>query len=95
MVKAPADLREWCVKLLSRYAYVYGKTESRFFIVHDEHEMNRSTGIIAARPGLAMICINDDQPDRAGTGVRALFNTWMREEFGGYSQHVTWENGEW
>jgi len=100
------NLLDWSVKLLSRYAYVYGKwphlypwlianmsatSPINFQMIHGTVQMHNVLKQLTNDHNLAMACINDDQPDKGHPHVRAQFQRWMREQFGEESKFVQWE----
>lgn len=102
------NLRDWSVKLLSRYAYVYGRcpsvidrshvavTPSRFAMVHSSIQMHNAVKFLTEDKSLALACINDDQPDGAGNLVRVQFQKWFQQAFGHESKFIQWEkNATW
>ncbi|KLT42962.1 hypothetical protein CC85DRAFT_244958 [Cutaneotrichosporon oleaginosum] len=84
-------MREWCVKLLSRYTYTYGRTPSRFYMVHNPREFTRYANELSKNDDVVFTCINDDQPDDANGAVRQRFQAWMEKLFGGDSRFVRYE----
>ncbi|TXT03812.1 hypothetical protein VHUM_04333 [Vanrija humicola] len=89
------NMRNWVVKLLSRYAYVYGTSHIRFAMVHNVLNLHKTLKEIDANPLIAMLCLNDDQPDYAREAVRLSLGHWMEEEFGGENKYVGWERPDW
>lgn len=84
-------MREWCVKLLSRYAYIYGRTQARFFMVHNPREFSKYVKELEEHDEVVLTCINDDQPDVTNNSVRQRFQAWMERLFGGESPFVRYE----
>lgn len=100
-------LREWCVKLLSRYAYIYGestfqllgteleltpgRTHARFYMVHNPAEFTKYVTELDKHDEVVLTCINDDQPDVTNGHVRQRFQAWMERLFGGDSPFVRYE----
>lgn len=86
------SMRAWTVKLLSRYAYVYARTESRFNMIHNVKELNGDTKAMDESKTLAMACINDDvdKPENSPP-VQAAMREWMERRFGEDSEFVKWE----
>lgn len=86
------NLRAWTVKLLSRYAFVYARTESRFNMIHNVKELNGDTKAMDESKTLAMACINDDvdEPENSPP-VQAAMREWMERRFGEDSEFVKWE----
>lgn len=82
------NLLKWTVKLLSRYAYVYAKTEARFYLVHNPGAMKKNMKDMEKNPGVALLCLNDDQPDTATSEVKDMFREWMSSEF---DERPSWE----
>ncbi|BEJ12056.1 hypothetical protein CspHIS471_0205160 [Cutaneotrichosporon sp. HIS471] len=87
-------MREWCVKMLSRYTYTYGRTPSRFYMVHNPSEFTRYVNELTRNTDIVMTCINDDQPDNATGTVRKLFQKWMEMLFSGDSRFVRYEKAD-
>ncbi|GMK54374.1 hypothetical protein CspeluHIS016_0109600 [Cutaneotrichosporon spelunceum] len=87
-------MREWCVKMLSRYPYTYGRTPSRFYMVHNATEFTRYVDDLTKNTDIVLTCINDDQPDDADGTVRELFQNWMEMLFSGPSRFVRYEKAD-
>lgn len=86
------NLLDWSVKLLSRYAYVYAKTPSRFAMIHSIYQLHTVLkGMKQSTHDYALACLNDDQPDVPKRHIRVQLQRWMRERFGGLSRFVGWE----
>ncbi|WVW78369.1 hypothetical protein I302_100323 [Kwoniella bestiolae CBS 10118] len=85
------ELRRWCIKLLSRYTYVFASTPSLFSPIHNYGQLKSALRQVEETPDLAMFCINDDQYDSSDGKVRRLFGSWMNEKFGGAIPGVTYE----
>lgn len=73
------SLRQWCIKLLSRYAYVLGGTEWEFELIQNLEDLEKAIAKVDTPQGepAALVCFNDDQPDDAPDGVRERFGGWM------------------
>ncbi|RSH92244.1 hypothetical protein EHS25_008659 [Saitozyma podzolica] len=85
-------LREWCIKLLSRYAYTFAITPSHFAMVRTYRQLENTLASFDRREDLAMVCINDDQPDYAGEENRRVYREWTERRWG--KVQATWER-EW
>ncbi|KAL7420064.1 hypothetical protein Q5752_005029 [Cryptotrichosporon argae] len=94
-VPGQVNLRAWAVKLLSRYAYVFGNTPARFDMVHGPYELTRDLQSIDNDAHLALACINDDVGDRADNQVAQRLGTWMEARWGGDRDGVDWEKDAW
>ncbi|RSH78093.1 uncharacterized protein EHS24_002549 [Apiotrichum porosum] len=88
------NLRNWSVKLLSRYSYVYSTTPARFAMVHSVLQLHKALKEVDNTPELALLCVNDDQPDVARNSEKGVFQAWMKKTLGGASRYVRWENNE-
>lgn len=78
------NLRQWCVKLLSRYAYTLGSTAWQFDLIQGMDDLERTIRQVddQAGDGAALVCLNDDQPDDADEAVRVRFGQWMEAKWG-------------
>ncbi|AGV14656.1 hypothetical protein, variant [Cryptococcus neoformans var. grubii H99] len=85
------SLRAWCIKLLSRYNYVYGSTPSRFTPVHSLYQLSSTLESVDNTPEVAMLCVNDDQADSGSDKSRQKFGAWMERRWGGVIEGVDWE----
>ena len=85
------NLRRWAIKLLSRYTYVFGNTASRFSQIHSLLQLKASLAGFDKDPGLALACLNDDQPDRTIGSVKGTLGQWMEGRWGGKGPWDKWE----
>ncbi|ORX33950.1 hypothetical protein BD324DRAFT_643648 [Kockovaella imperatae] len=76
------NMRQWCIKLLSRYAYVFAWTQTQFFQIHSTIQLRTAVNKLDSSPRMAMTCINDDQPDIGSVGVSDVFGRWMESRWG-------------
>ncbi|WVQ98135.1 hypothetical protein IAU59_005257 [Kwoniella sp. CBS 9459] len=86
------ELRRWCIKLLSRYNYVYGGTASFFSPIHTSSQFLDTLERVDNSPDLALFCINDDLVDSTSPRAlqaRAKFGEWMEGRFGDFE--ASWE----
>jgi hypothetical protein len=60
-------------------------------MVHSTLELHNVIKQVKNSKDLALLCINDDQPDNYNTHVRVQFQKWMMEAFGQVSKFVQWE----
>lgn len=88
------NLRNWCVKLLSRYSYVYSSTPSRFAMARTHLQLAGTLKDVEKSHDLALFCLNDDQPDVLRNPDSSLLQHWMKRMFGGASTFVGWENDD-
>ncbi|KAL1405386.1 hypothetical protein Q8F55_009017 [Vanrija albida] len=89
------SLRNFSVKLLSRYAYVFGTANVKFAMVTSVLGLHKTLKEVDADEKISMLCINDDQPDHAREGMRLSLGHWMEAEFGGDNGFVRWERPGW
>lgn len=77
------SLRQWCIKLLSRYAYVVGNTEWEFELIQNLNDLETAIAKVESPKGtpVSLVCFNDDQPDNAPDGVQERFGEWMEERW--------------
>ena len=88
------SLRSYAIKLLSRYAYVIGETPTSFVQVHNIKNLQAAIQKFDKHRGIAMACINDDQPDDGHGETAALFTNWLLDRWGGVD--APWEEeGRW
>ncbi|WWD21565.1 hypothetical protein CI109_106051 [Kwoniella shandongensis] len=85
------ELRRWCIKLLSRYNYVWAETPSRFSPIHSTTQLSMALNQVEHTPELAMLCLNDDQSAKASEGARNKLGEWMEQRWGGEIDGVDWE----
>ncbi|OCF45807.1 hypothetical protein I317_00295 [Kwoniella heveanensis CBS 569] len=86
------ELRRWCIKLLSRYNYIYGGTASLFAPIHTSTQILSTLDRVDASPDLALFCMNDDLVDSTSlraVQARAKFGEWMEGRFGDFE--APWE----
>ncbi|WVF69715.1 hypothetical protein IAT40_004494 [Kwoniella sp. CBS 6097] len=91
-VDGGVELRRWCIKLLSRYNYVYGGTASLFAPMHTSSQILGTLDRVDESPDLALFCINDDLVDSTSlraVQARAKFGEWMEGRFGDFE--ASWE----
>ncbi|WWD00665.1 hypothetical protein V866_007600 [Kwoniella sp. B9012] len=90
-IDGAVELRRWCIKLLSRYNYVFASSPVRFSPIHNIGELRTALRSVEESPDIAMFCINDDQYDSSSGKVRRLLGSWMNEKFGGSVPGVSYE----
>jgi 3-O-alpha-D-mannopyranosyl-alpha-D-mannopyranose xylosylphosphotransferase len=78
------NLQQWCIKLLSRYAYTVGSTAWQFDLIQNMDDLEKTIREIDDPYGerAALACLNDDQPDDADDAVRVRYAQWMEEKWG-------------
>ncbi|KAK4683943.1 hypothetical protein P7C73_g6265, partial [Tremellales sp. Uapishka_1] len=85
------NLHDWCVKLLSRYTYVFSTTPYSFGMAHSAKQLATILNNIEKSTDVALVCINDDQPDSSNGDVGDKFADWMQGRWGDESEWVDWE----
>ena len=89
------NLRQWCIKLLSRYAYVMGDTPTQFSQIHSTQQLMTALNKLDSNRVISMACINDDQPDQGARGAKQAFSRWMQSRW--WEVEAPWERAgiEW
>jgi hypothetical protein len=67
-------------------------TPSHFAMVRTYRQLENTLASFDRREDLAMVCINDDQPDYAGEENRRVYREWTERRWG--KVQATWER-EW
>jgi hypothetical protein len=71
-----------------------GETPTRFAPIHSAVQLGGALRQIEQHQEISLVCINDDQPDRAGAAVKNVFRDWMKMRWGGV--RASWEKDvEW
>jgi len=93
-VPGEVNLRKWCIKLLTRYAYATGWTSNELGLVYNPDDLTNKLKEFE-EGGKVMTCINDDQPDanddESKRETRRRFVAWMQEKWGGKGRWSRWE----
>lgn len=88
-------LRDWSIKLLSRYTYMWSSTPSHFAMIHSPSQLRTALSQFSAQSNIALACLNDDQPDRVGAQSKNILAAWMQERWGGVEADYEKEGHPW
>jgi hypothetical protein len=66
-----------------------GETPTHFTQVHNSLQLNSVIKQLDKDENIALVCINDDQPDKSSIGVGSAFSKWMEGRWGGVN--ASWE----
>ncbi|KAL7419077.1 Xanthine phosphoribosyltransferase 1 [Cryptotrichosporon argae] len=83
------ELRWWSMKLLARYLYVDGQSDSHFHMLTDPQHAQRTFALLDSQPGVAILGLNDDIV-RGYDIVRDLMGAWFGSR---WPAKAVWERG--
>ncbi|WVR04824.1 hypothetical protein IAU60_001836 [Kwoniella sp. DSM 27419] len=83
------DLREYCMKLLSRYQYLSAKSTSHFHMLKSAEHAHRVFKMIQDNPRVSILGLNDDIEEDYDE-VKGIMDEWFEQR---WPKKAVWERG--
>ena len=74
------DLRQWCMRLLSRYQYLSGRSHYQFHMLFNPDQAKNVFNSIDKTPGVSILGMNDDINNRYEV-VRGMMGEWFEKRW--------------